>query len=422
MTDQSLIWHPFTQHGLERSEIEIDRASGACLYRPDGGRIIDAISSWWVITHGHCHPAIAQAVQEQAQQLDQVIFAGFTHKPAQRVAQQLLTHAPAHQHVFFSDSGSTAVEVALKVAAGYWHHRGEKRHKILALEGAYHGDTFGTMAAGARGVFNDIYAPYLFDVIHAPVPLNGQEDQALAAFEAILRQDGHAIAAFVFEPLVQGSGGMRMYSPQSLKALCDLCAAYGILLIADEVMTGFGRTGSFLACDQAGVQPDLIALSKGLTGGFLPMGATLATREIYQAFYHKERSKMFFHSSSFTGNPLACAAASASLALWDSEETLQKIQKISATHHSNRERFEDLPCVKEVRQCGTILAVEMEDQNAEGYLASRGQDFYDFALARGILMRPLGNVLYILPPYCITADQLEDIYACLAAFLQPETV
>lgn len=416
----SILWHPSTQHGLRKPEIEIERAQGASLYTPGGTRIIDAIASWWVITHGHCHPAITQAVQKQAAELDQVIFAGFTHKPAQRTAELLLKRSPHHAHVFLSDSGSTAVEVALKMATGYWYHKGEKRHKIIALEKGYHGDTFGAMAAGARSFFNKVYEPFLFDVMHTPVPSPGHEDAALSALETMLKQHGNETAAFIFEPLVQGAGGMRMYAPEMLKAMCELCQSYGILLIADEVMTGFGRTGSFFACDQAGVHPDLRALSKGLTAGFLPMGATLATHEIYKAFYHDDRGKMFFHSTSFSGNPQACAAAAASLELWDNENVTGKIQEIEAAHKAQTDRLKDAPRVKDIRQQGTILALELDDPTAGGYLADSGQHFYDFALERGILMRPLGAVLYVLPPYCIEQQDLDHIYLCLEDFLLKE--
>ena len=415
---QSTIWHPFTQHGLGKQEIHVAKSQGAYLYRPDGGRIIDAISSWWVITHGHCHPKIVDAVQQQAQTLDQVIFAGFTHTPAQQVSKALLARAgDHHKYSFFSDSGSTAVEVALKMAVGYWHHRGEKRQKIIALEGAYHGDTFGTMAAGERCVFNKVYEPYLFDVIHVPVPLPGAEEEALAALDAVLDEHGDDVAAFIFEPLVQGAGGMRMYAPDMLKAMCTACQQSGALLIADEVMTGFGRTGSFFACDQAGVSPDLMAVSKGLTGGFLPMGITVATQEIYDAFYHEDRAKMFYHSSSFTGNPMACAAACASLKIWDDEDVFGRIGAIADQHRAATKALQALPNVEKVTQCGTILALQCRDNNASGYLANIGQEFYDFAMARGILMRALGSVMYILPPYCISAEDLSEIYQCISDFL-----
>lgn len=303
MSDKSPIWHPFTQHAIAPESIHVDRASGAYLFARNEGhkgerRIIDAISSWWVITHGHCHPDITHAVQEQAAKLDQVIFAGFTHDPAEELAHSLIDiTGDALEHVFYSDSGSTAVEVALKMAIGFWEHTNRPRKKIIALENAYHGDTFGTMSAGARSVYNKVYEPYLFEVEHIPVPTHGNEAKSFEALENILKTNKDDVAAFIFEPLIQGAGGMVMYSIDALRAMADLCKSYDVLLIADEVMTGFGRTGSLFACDQADLVPDIMCTSKGLTGGFLPMGTTLCTKDIYNAFYHKDKAKMFFHSS-----------------------------------------------------------------------------------------------------------------------------
>ena len=288
--------------------------------RADGRTILDAISSWWVNTHGHGHPHIIQAIQNQAAKLEQVIFAGFTHEPAETLARKLLAAAPdGLDHVFFSDSGSTAVEVAIKMAVGYWHNRGKPRHRIIAMEHAYHGDMFGAMAVGHRGVFNAAYDPMLFDVAYVPFPARGSEHRTVEALQALLRADSNAFAAMIVEPLVLGAGGMKMYRPELLAEIAACCRQHGILLIADEVMTGFGRTGTMFACEQAGIAPDLMCLSKGLTGGFLPMGVTLATGEIFDSFYSTERAKTFFHSSSYTGNAIACAAAVANLEIWERE-------------------------------------------------------------------------------------------------------
>lgn len=339
----SPIWHPFTQHALFPDSIAIERAAGATLYTKDGRSLIDGISSWWVNTHGHCHPKIVEAVREQAGKLEQVIFAGFTHDPAENLAAKLLertrrTLGEGLDYIFFSDSGSTAVEVALKMAIGHFKHTGQdKRRTIVALEGAYHGDTFGTMAAGARGVFSAPYEPYLFDVEFLPL------GNAAAAFEKLLVTKGDTIAALIVEPLVQGAVGMVMYEPETLKALVDLCRKHGVLLIADEVMTGFGRTGTFFACEQAGIVPDLMCLSKGLTGGFLPMGLTLASRDIYNAFYAPDRARTFYHSTSFTGNALSCAAALASLEIWDEEPVQERIQAIEASHSKAATTFKKQP-------------------------------------------------------------------------------
>ena len=406
----SPIWHPFTQHGSEPPPIHIDRAEGARLYASDGRVIIDAISSWWVNPHGHGHPRIAKAVAEQAARLDQIIFAGFTHGPAERLAARLLAITPPGlEFVFFSDSGSTAVEVAVKMAVGYWHNRGVTRPRIIAIEDGYHGDTFGAMSVGHRSVFSAAYQPMLFQVDHLPFPAAGREQAAIDALSALLAEAGDEIAAFIFEPLVLGAGGMRMYPPWVLKAFADLCRERGVMLIADEVMTGFGRTGTLFACEQAGVVPDLLCLSKGLTGGVLPMGATLATREIYDGFYAPERAKMFFHSSSFTGNPIACAAALASLEIWDEEPVFERIAAISAFHQSRLPAFRGRPQVADVRQAGTIAAIEIAVPEG-GYLASVGQRLYAHYLAEGVLLRPLGNVVYVLPPYCIPETDLERIY------------
>ncbi len=414
----SPIWHPFTQHAINPHSMHVDRAAGAYLFarhEVDGitvgeKRILDAISSWWVITHGHCHPKIQQAVMQQAQALDQVIFAGFTHEPAEKLAKGLMDLTNnVYDHVFYSDSGSTAVEVALKMAIGYWQHIDSPRHKIIAFDGGYHGDTFGTMSAGGRSVYNKIYEPYLFEVEHIPVPVEGNEGVALDALAKVLEDNKGNVAAFVFEPLVLGAGGMVMYSPDTLRAMEDVCRSHGVLLIADEVMTGFGRTGSVFACDQAELVPDIMCLSKGLTGGFLPMGATLCSAEVYQAFYHKDKAKMFFHSSSFTGNPLACAAANASLAIWKEEPVLDRIRDIAAGHAQAVRDLSAIKGVKNIRQKGTILALDI-DVESEGYLSAIQPKLYDAFLDRGILLRPLGNCIYILPPYCVGADDLKLVY------------
>jgi len=349
-------------------------------------------------------------VAEQAGRLDQIIFAGFTHEPAERLAAKLLAiTAPELEFVFFSDSGSTAVEVAVKMAVGYWHNCGHVRPRIVAIEDGYHGDTFGAMSVGHRSVFSAAYQSMLFRVDHLPFPAAGREQATIDALAALLAEGAEEIAAFIFEPLVLGAGGMRMYPPWVLRALADLCRDHGVLLIADEVMTGFGRTGTLFACEQAGFVPDLVCLSKGLTGGVVPMGATLATREIYRGFYGPERATMFFHSSSFTGNPIACAAALASLEIWDEEPVFERMAAIAAFHRRRLPAFADHPRVADVRQAGTIAAIELCVPEG-GYLASVGQRLYAYYLAEGVLLRPLGNVVYVLPPYCISETELERIY------------
>jgi adenosylmethionine-8-amino-7-oxononanoate aminotransferase len=410
-----------TQHKVFGPALHVDRAEGAYLYLRGGRRVLDGISSWWVNTHGHCHPKIVDAVREQAGKLEQVIFAGFTHDPAEKLTRKLLSSVRDSfkecegrplDFVFYSDSGSTAIEAALKMAIGFHENAGEKRHKVIALDGGYHGDTFGAMSAGSRGVFNELYAPFLFDVKHIPFPQKGQEMRTLQWLEKWLMKFGSQTAAFVFEPLVQGAAGMRSYPPKLLAKMAQMCRERGVLLIADEVMTGFGRTGSMFACEQARIAPDLLCLSKGLTGGFLPMGATLATKEIYKAFYHDDKARQFFHSTSFTGNPMACAAALASLEIWDEEPVMERIQAIEAAHRRAAGWYAARPDVTDVRVKGTIFAVDVADA-VSGYLSGIGGEIYNFMLENDILLRPIGNTVYILPPYCIEQHDLERIYETL---------
>ena len=421
MNRRSPIWHPMTQHKTFGPALHVESASGAHLKLRNGKTLIDGISSWWVNTHGHCHPKIVKAIQDQVEKLEQVIFAGFTHDAADELTAKLLSttrrafsrcEGAAHEHVFYSDSGSTAIEVALKMAIGYHQNNGESRTKIIAIEGGYHGDTFGTMSTGARGVFNALYEPFLFDVKHMPFPEKGKEMRSLQWLDKWLKRFGDQTAAFVFEPVVQGAAGMRIYNPKALAKMAEMCREHGVLLIADEVMTGFGRTGAMFACEHAGIIPDLLCLSKGLTGGFLPMGATLATRAIYDAFYHDEKSKQFFHSTSFTGNAMACAAALASLEIWDEEPVLERIQNIEASHRKAAGWYSARPDVKEVRVMGGIFAVDVVD-SVDGYLSSIATEIYDFMISNGVLLRPIGNTVYILPPYCIKEEDLERIYETL---------
>lgn len=404
----SPLWHPFTQHALQPEMIPIARAEGAWLERHDGIRILDAISSWWVITHGHRHPRIMAAIREQTALLDQIIFAGFTHEPAERLAEHLVAMAPAGlEHVFLSDSGSTAVEVALKMALGTFHNRGERRTRIVALEHAYHGDTVGTMSAGARGVFNAPYAPLLFDVERIPFPAVGHEQETLDAMERACR--GGLVAALIVEPLVLGAGGMLVYPPGVLGALQQICHHHGVLLILDEVMTGWGRTGTLFASEQAGVSPDILCTAKGLTGGALPLAATLASPAIFEAHWSSDRSRTFFHSSSYTANPIACAAALANVAIWQDEPVLERVAALSALQDERLARLRRHPRLARHRRCGTIAAVDLLVEDA-GYLAHIGPRLYASFLARGVLLRPLGNTIYVMPPYCTTGSELELVY------------
>lgn len=404
----SQIWHPFTQHALHDAMTMIARAQGAHLYTPEGRRIIDAISSWWVVTHGHCHPDIVRAIQTQAESLNQIIFAGQTHQAAEDVAARLLKLVPANlKHVFFSDSGSTSVEVALKMALGYWHNIGAPRSRIVVMEHSYHGDTVGTMSVGARGIYNAAYQPLLFDVSRVPFPHPAREQQTFDALEAACRNDKPA--AFIVEPLVLGAGGMLMYPPSVLKEMKRICDAHDVFFIADEVMTGWGRTGTLFACEQAGVEPDIACYSKGLTGGALPLAVTLCTEEIYTAHYSKDRSKTFFHSSSYTANPIACAAAAANLKIWDDENTQWRLADLVAMQESAVARFGEDKRFTDVRRTGTITALDLKADDA-GYLANVGPRLQAFFASRDVLLRPLGNTIYVMPPYCVTRNDLDEIY------------
>lgn len=414
MTDarRSPIWHPFTQHGLERDIPEISSASGAWLEARDGRRIFDAISSWWVITHGHGNPKIVAAIQKQAAELDQVIFAGFTHEPAETVARSLIDFAPRGlDHVFFSDSGSTSVEVALKMALGLWRNRGEARTRILALEHAYHGDTVGTMSAGARGVFNAAYEPLLFDVGRIPFPEAGREQQALDALEAACTSG--KIAALIVEPLILGAGGMLLYGASTLAEMRRICSHHRVLFIADEVMTGFGRTGRMFACEHAGISPDILCLAKGLTGGSLPLAATLATSDIFDAHVSTDRARMFFHSSSYTANPTACAAAAANLAIWKDEPVLDRVTAIADRQAQALASLTRDKRFANVRQLGTIAAFDLSGTKAS-YLSDVALPLRAACLKRGVLLRPLGATLYVMPPYCTSTEELMNVYAVIS--------
>jgi adenosylmethionine-8-amino-7-oxononanoate aminotransferase len=412
----SPVWHPFTQHGLDEPIPMIARAEGAALYTADGGRLVDAISSWWVTTHGHSHPRIAAAIAEQAGRLDQLIFAGWTHEPAETLARDLVGLMPDRlDYVFFSDSGSTSVEVALKMALGYWANRGEPRHRILVLEHSYHGDTIGTMSVGARGVFNRSYAPLLFDVGTIPFPAAGREQATLDALDAACRAE--AVAAFIAEPLLLGAGGMLVYPAPVLAEMRRICGRHGVLFIADEVMTGWGRTGTLLACEQAGIVPDLLCLAKGLTGGSLPLAVTLASPAIFEAHRSTDPSLQFFHSSSYTANPIACAAANANLAIWREEPVLERITALAARQAELLSRLADLPRVAAARQAGTVIAIDVEG-GAHGYLSDVGPRLKAGLRDHPVLLRPLGNTVYVMPPYCIDDADLARIETAIAETLR----
>jgi adenosylmethionine-8-amino-7-oxononanoate aminotransferase len=412
--DRAHVWHPYTQHGTAPEPIPIVRAEGSYLYDASGRKILDAISSWWVTLHGHAHPAIAEAVAEQARTLEQVIFAGFTHEPAARLAAGLSERLPGSlPRIFFSDNGSTAVEVAIKMALQYWRNRGERRPLVAALGSAYHGDTFGAMSVSGEGLFTEPFGEHLFEVARLPDPVDGSE--TLAALDALLERRGGELAAVIVEPLLMGAGGMLMWSADVLRAIRERTRDAGVLLIADEVLTGFGRTGPLFACGGAGVEPDLICLSKGLTGGFLPMGVTAASEEIFEAFVSPDRRRTLFHGHSYTANPLACAVGLASLKLLD-EESERRRAAIEGAHREHLARLASHPRVRNARVLGTVAAFDLVAE--AGYLSPIGQELAAYALERGVLLRPLGHVAYLLPPYCTTADELAGVYGLVESFLE----
>ncbi|WP_438727770.1 adenosylmethionine--8-amino-7-oxononanoate transaminase [Parasphingorhabdus sp. DH2-15] len=417
------IWHPFTQHGLNEPIPEVVSGDGAILRLSDGRELIDGIASWWVNTHGHAHPKIARAIADQAAQLDQIIFAGWTHPPALQAARGMRDVLPEQlSHIFFSDSGSTSVEVALKMAMGMWHNLGTPRERIVVMEHSYHGDTFGTMSVGERTIFNTPFEPLLFDVATIDFPSQGREQVTLDALERHCADAAHKPAAFIVEPLVLGAGGMLMYSAETLSAMYAICAAHDVPFIVDEVMTGWGRTGSMFAFQQADFVPDIICLSKGITSGALPLAVTACQQRFYDAHLSSDKAKMFFHSSSYTANPMACAAVNANLAIWRDEPVQQRIDHIAARHSEAAQRFADCVHITNIRQQGSILAMEIvmpdsatsdDEDKGGGYLSTLGPTLNAFFIENGIMLRPLGNTVYILPPYCITDEQLDHIYTMI---------
>lgn len=420
--DRRHVWHPFTQAKTAPDSVLIRSGKGAVVYGADGKEYLDLVSSWWVNLHGHAHPYIADAIAEQAHKLEQVIFAGLTHEPAVRLAQRLTSLLPGDlNRVFYSDNGSTAVEVALKLALQYWRNLGRpERRRYLAFEGGYHGDTVGAMSVGVSSGFFAPFEDLLFEVDVLPFPetwegdaaVAEKEDRCLSALEAYLDRRGDETAAAIIEPLVQGVGGMRMCRAEFLQALVQKLRAAGGLVIFDEVMTGFGRTGDLFACLSAGVTPDLICLSKGLTAGFLPLAATVCRDPIYEAFLDTGFDKAFAHGHSFTANPLGCAAGLASLDLLMKEETRARIAAIEARHRKHMARLAHHPKVTRPRVTGTIAALNVGVEDS-GYAAAIGPRLKAFFLENGLLLRPLGEVIYFLPPYCISDSQLDRSYDTL---------
>ena len=413
--DEKYVWHPFTQVKTEQNPLVITHAIDATLIASDGSKYLDCNSSWWVNVHGHGNEHIADALQDQFHQIDHVIFAGVTHPKAIELAKRICEKLNNDlTKVFYSDNGSTAVEVALKMAIQYWHNQKVNRPRILALEGAYHGDTFGAMSVGERDCFNVPFEPYFFEVTYLPFPTSEMEEEILINAENLLKS--REFGCLILEPLIQGSAGMRIYSISFLEKLTTIAKKYGTLVIYDEIMTAFGRTGKLFAFEHTQVQPDIICLSKGLTGGVLPLGLTVTTQSIFDAFLSEERVKAFLHGHSFTGNPLACAAACASLDLFEKEETWAEIDAIGKRNAAFIETIKLNPQVKDVRGIGTILAIELNDSES-GYFSQKKEIAYHYFLENGLLLRPLGNVIFINPPYCLTEDEQQYIFDVITSFL-----
>ncbi len=421
--DHAAIWHPYSQHGLYPFTVPVVSASGAYLKiaskdGSDGGiDVLDAISSWWVNLHGHAHPRISKAIFDQSQVLEHVIFSGFTHEPAVQLSELLIRATRRVQakfsKVFFSDNGSTAVEAALKIAYQYHQNRGETtRQKFIALKNSYHGDTLGAMAVSEPDGFHRPFRRIL-------PPVDFVEPDCIEQIEALLAKDPGAYAAFIFEPAVQGAGGMRMYRADYLKAAMELCRRYGVLTIGDEVFTGFYRTGKCFAFEHVGSAPDLLCLSKGITGGFLPLAVTLATDEVFSVFLSKKMEHAFLHGHSYTANPLACAAAIESWKLLQETECQERMDTISSRTQMHVNRLKRIRGVRTARCLGTIGAVELESDQT--YFSGTSHEWMQRAIKRGVLLRPLGNVLYAVPPYCVTAAEVDRIYETMEELIH-ETV
>lgn len=413
--DKVYVWHPFTQMQTAPEPLDLVKAKDTILYTADGKEYIDCNSSWWVNVHGHGNEHIGNAINEQFKRIDHAIFAGATHPKAVELAERIVQLLPSPMaKVFFSDNGSTAVEVALKMVFQYWYNKNQPKHRILALDGAYHGDTFGAMAVGQRGYFNEPFEHFFFDADFLDFPTKDKEEKLLNQAENFFKTT--EFAAVILEPLVQGSAGMRMYSTEFLTRLVNLAKQYEVKVILDEVMTAWGRTGTYFAFQHTELVPDIICLSKGLTGGVLPLGLTVSTDEIYDAFLSEEKSKALLHGHSFTGNPLSCAASCACLDIFEKQSTWENIRRITRANERFAEQLYS-SAVEEVRCLGTILAIELKVSGESSYFSTIRDEAYAFFLEKGMLLRPCGNVLFINPPYCITDNELSKVYGALLTFI-----
>ena len=408
--DKELLWHPLIQHQTHPHMMAISAAEGIYLFDEDGNRYIDAISSWYTCMYGHCNPHIIQRVTEQMKVLDQIVFSGFTHEPAILLAEALKEVLPENQQkMFFSDNGSTAVEVAIKMALQYYFNKGEKRNVLLAFEDGFHGDTFGAMSVSGLSVYNGPFEDYFLSVKRIPVPTTENREKILADLEILLKNN--SVAAFIYEPLVQGAAAMKIYEQEGLGSILKLLKEFGVLTIADEVMTGFGKTGTHFASDQLTVKPDLICLSKALTAGLVPMGLTTCTADIFDSFLSEDISKGFFHGHTYTANPMACTAALAGLELLNSHAIQDNIKDITEMHSRFHQHMEAHPTVESSRHIGVIYALDLKTPT-DRYGSFRDR-LYKMFMEKGIFLRPLGNTIYIMPPYVIEKDQLREIYTCI---------
>ena len=410
-------WHPYTQHQTIGLLPAIVKGKDALLWDENGKEYIDAIASWWVNPYGHSNEVIASAIYNQLTTLEHVLFGGFTNKPAVMLAEKLMEILPFNQKkIFYSDNGSTAVEVAIKSALQYFYNKNEKRTKIIAFEDAFHGDTFGAMASSGITFFTEAFQGSLLEVVRIPVPTEGKESESISALQQLVA--ANEFAAFIFEPLCQGAAGMIMYAPESLDKLIAVCKKNRVFTIADEVMTGFGKTGKTFACNYLNEQPDMMCLSKALTGGTIPMAITTFTQEIYDGFLDSDVNKALFHGHTFTANPTGCAAALASLELLQTNTMQENLIRVNNRHLIFKKRIAQHPKVKATRVLGVIFALEVETETKASYYGELRNKLYDFFIKNGVILRPVGNIVYILPPYIITDEQLEKVYEVVEKALE----
>lgn len=415
--DQKHNWHPYTQHKTASPAVAITKGQGALLWDENGKEYIDAIASWWVNPYGHSNKYIADAIYKQLTSLEHVLFGGFTHEPAVLLSEKLIEILPSNQRkLFYSDNGSTAVEVAIKAALQFHYNKGTTKTKIIAFEDAFHGDTFGAMAASGISLFTEAFQGSLLEVVRVPIPTKGNEDKALAVINDFLSTN--ACAAFIFEPLVLGAAGMVMYSPEVLDKMIALCKEHSVFTIADEVMTGFGKTGKIFATDYLVNKPDIMCLSKALTGGTIPMAITTFTQEIFDGFYDEDINKALFHGHTFTANPTGCAAAIASLELLQTEEMQENLIRINKHHLDFESKIKNHPRVETTRVLGVIFALEIKSDTKESYYGTLRNKLYNYFIENGVVLRPVGNIVYILPPYIITDTQLQKVYQTIEAALE----